>query len=45
MEVYMDDITVYGGDFEKCLTNLEGHPAEVHKEEPGAQLGEVPFHG
>ena len=24
MEVYMDDITVYGGDFEECLTNLEG---------------------
>ena len=23
MEVYMHDITVYGGDFEECLTNLE----------------------
>ena len=23
MEVYMDDITVYGGDFEECLANLE----------------------
>ena len=23
MEVYMDDISVYGGDFEECLTNLE----------------------
>ena len=23
MEVYMDDITVYGGDFAECLTNLE----------------------
>ena len=23
MEVYMDDITVYGGYFEECLTNLE----------------------
>ena len=23
MEVYMDDITVHGGDFEECLTNLE----------------------
>ena len=23
MEVYMDDITVYGGDFEECLTNFE----------------------
>ena len=23
MEVYMDDITVYGGDFEECLINLE----------------------
>ena len=23
MEVYMDDITVYGSDFEECLTNLE----------------------
>ena len=23
MEVYMDDVTVYGGRFEECLTNLE----------------------
>ena len=23
MEVYMDDITVYGGDFDECLANLE----------------------
>ena len=23
MEVYVDDITVYGGSFEECLTNLE----------------------
>ena len=23
MEVYMDDITIYGGTFEECLTNLE----------------------
>ena len=23
MEVYMDDITVYGSNFEECLTNLE----------------------
>ena len=31
MEVYMDDITVYGGDFVECLTN-----PEVHREELGA---------
>ena len=23
MEVFMDDITVYGGTFEECLVNLE----------------------
>ena len=23
MKVYMEDITVYGGSFEECLTNLE----------------------
>ena len=23
LEVYMDDITIYGGTFEECLTNLE----------------------
>ena len=23
MEVYMDDITIYGSDFEECLTNLD----------------------
>ena len=26
MEVYMDDITVYGGDYEERLTNLEAIP-------------------
>ena len=24
MEVFMDDITIYGGTFEECLVNLEG---------------------
>ena len=33
MEVYMDDITVYGGNFEECLINLE------------TELGEMPLHG
>ena len=23
MEVYVDEITVYGGDFEECLTNMD----------------------
>ena len=23
MEVYMDDITIFGGTFEECLANLE----------------------
>ena len=23
MEVYMDEITIYGGTFEECLANLE----------------------
>ena len=23
MEVYMDDITIYGGTFEECLANIE----------------------
>ena len=23
MQVYMDDITIYGGTFEECLANLE----------------------
>ena len=23
MKVYMDDITIYGGNFEECLANLE----------------------
>ena len=23
MEVYMDNITIYGGTFEECLANLE----------------------
>ena len=27
MEVYMDDITIYGGSFEECLINLKKCPA------------------
>ena len=23
MELYMDDITIYGGTFEECLANLD----------------------
>ncbi|RVW13695.1 putative mitochondrial protein [Vitis vinifera] len=44
MEVFMDDITVYGGTFEECLVNLEAFFTDALKR-PGAQLGEMPFYG
>ena len=30
MEVYMNDITVYKGDFEECLTNLKAILQRLH---------------
>ncbi|KAL6346194.1 hypothetical protein AAG906_027940 [Vitis piasezkii] len=44
MEVFMDDITVYGGTFEECLVNLEAFFIDALKK-PGAQSGEIPFYG
>ncbi|RVX13105.1 Pro-Pol polyprotein [Vitis vinifera] len=44
MEVFMDDITVYGGTFEECLVNLEAFFTDALKK-TGAQLGEMPFYG
>ncbi|RVW74063.1 Transposon Ty3-G Gag-Pol polyprotein [Vitis vinifera] len=44
MEVFMDDITVYGGTFEECLINLEAFFTDALKK-TGAQLGEMPFYG
>ncbi|RVW22604.1 putative mitochondrial protein [Vitis vinifera] len=43
MEVFMDDITVYGGTFEECLVNLEAFFTDALKK-TGAQLGEMPFY-
>ena len=42
MEVYMDDITVYGGSFEDQPRNC---PAQVHREKLGIELGKMPFYG
>ncbi|RVW83934.1 Gag-Pol polyprotein [Vitis vinifera] len=44
MEVFMDDITIYGGTFEECLVNLEAVLKDALKR-LGAQLGEMPFYG
>ncbi|RVW78423.1 Retrovirus-related Pol polyprotein from transposon 17.6 [Vitis vinifera] len=44
MEVFMDDITIYGGTFEECLVNLEAVLKDALKG-LGAQLGEMPFYG
>ncbi|RVW19821.1 Transposon Ty3-G Gag-Pol polyprotein [Vitis vinifera] len=44
MEVFMDDITVYGGTFEECLVNLE---AVLHRciEKDLVLTGKMPFYG
>ena len=30
MEVFMDDITIYGSTFEECLVNLEAVFEQMH---------------
>ena len=42
MEVYMDDITVYGGSFEEFLINLE---TILHRCIEKNLLGKMPFYG
>ena len=42
MEVYMDDITVYGGSFEEFLINLE---TILHRCIEKNLLGKMPFFG
>ena len=44
MEVYMDDITTYGGTFKECLANLKLYCINALKR-TGAQLGEMSFYG
>ncbi|KAL6342928.1 hypothetical protein AAG906_016948 [Vitis piasezkii] len=44
MEVFMDDITIYGGTFEECLVNLESFFIDALKR-TGAQSGKMPFYG
>ena len=45
MEVYMDDITIYGGSFEECLFNLETVLHRCIEKKPSVELGEMPFYG
>ena len=45
MEVYMDDITIYGGTFEECLANHETVLHGCIEKNFAAQLGEMPFYG
>ncbi|RVW64403.1 Retrovirus-related Pol polyprotein from transposon 17.6 [Vitis vinifera] len=45
MEVFMDDITVYGSSFEECLLHLEAVLHRCIGRRPSAKLGEVPFYG
>ncbi|RVW22983.1 Retrovirus-related Pol polyprotein from transposon 17.6 [Vitis vinifera] len=45
MEVFMDDITVYGSSYEECLLHLEAVLHRCIRERPSAKLGKVPFYG
>ncbi|RVW76368.1 Retrovirus-related Pol polyprotein from transposon 297 [Vitis vinifera] len=45
MEVFMDDITVYGGTYEECLINLEAVLHRCIEKDLGAQLGKMSFYG
>ena len=44
MNVYMDDITVYGGSFEECLINLEIVLNRCIEKNPVLNW-EMPLHG
>ena len=44
IEIFMDDFSVYGSSFEKCLENLET-TSEVLRQEFSLKLGKMPFHG
>ena len=41
MEIFMDDFSVYGSSFEKCLEILE----TVSRQEFSLKLGKMSFHG
>ena len=45
MEVYMDDITVYGESFDECLIHLETVLYRCIKKKPCTKLGKRPFYG
>ncbi|CAA6665827.1 unnamed protein product [Spirodela intermedia] len=44
LEVLMDDFSVFGDDFDSCLTHLT-KILEVCVETTGIELGEIPFYG
>uniref|UniRef100_A0A2N9GLY0 RNA-directed DNA polymerase n=1 Tax=Fagus sylvatica TaxID=28930 RepID=A0A2N9GLY0_FAGSY len=44
MEVFMDDLSVFGDSFDGCLENLGKVLARCEEQEPCLELGEVPFH-
>ena len=44
MEIFMDDFSVYGINFEDCLKNLETY-SEVPRQKSSYELEKMTFHG
>ena len=45
MEVFMDDFSVYGGSFDKCLDNLGVVLQRCREKKSGIELEEMSLHG
>ena len=45
MEIFMDDFSIYGSSFEKCLENFGNNTSEVPRQEFSFELGKRSFHG
>ena len=45
MEIFMDNFSVYGSGFEKCLEKFRNTTSEVPRQELSFELGKMSFHG
>ncbi|KAL4285281.1 hypothetical protein GQ457_16G021740 [Hibiscus cannabinus] len=45
LEIFMDDFSTFGENFDNCLSNLEKVLKRYKEKKPCAKLGKVPFHG
>lgn len=45
MEVFMDDFSVFGDSFDRCLANLEKNARTLRGDQLDSKLGKMPFYG